>query len=233
MGRLPALCLLAAGFLLGPSGDAHAQRRGADTTHTPSGTPGKTASQLPTPVPRRDSVQAPSGAPRGDTTRRPEGSAGRGPETDSVRVHAAGADTSRRFTPGKSPGLAMLLSAVLPGAGQFYNQSYWKVPIVTGLGVFFASRWLQYNRNVIENRDAYQASLATVPGGNNRFLVARDFYKDQRDSYTWYFLLLYLINIADAYVDASLFDFNVSGDLSGRGVPQAVPAAALTLRIRF
>ena len=39
---------------------------------------------------------------------------------------ARSADTLRSGArPRKSPGLAMLLSAVVPGAGQFYNQSYW------------------------------------------------------------------------------------------------------------
>ncbi|MGB5873775.1 MAG: DUF5683 domain-containing protein, partial [Bacteroidota bacterium] len=34
----------------------------------------------------------------------------------------------------KSPGTALLLSALVPGAGQVYNESYWKVPIIVGLG---------------------------------------------------------------------------------------------------
>ena len=33
----------------------------------------------------------------------------------------------------KSPTKAMLMSAVLPGLGQFYNKSYWKIPIIYGL----------------------------------------------------------------------------------------------------
>ena len=58
----------------------------------------------------------------------------------------------------------------------------------------------------------------------------REFYKAQRDSFTWYFVLLYLINIADAYVDASLYDFNVGGDLSVRVLP---PGAGPAVGLRF
>ena len=39
-------------------------------------------------------------------------------------------DTS--FVMEKSPWGAVLRSAILPGLGQIYNQSYWKAPIVWG-----------------------------------------------------------------------------------------------------
>ena len=121
--------------------------------------------------------------------------------------------------PKKSPGTAMLLSAVLPGAGQFYNESYWKVPVVFGFGIYFVSSWLDNNRRYIDYRDKYSASLQQFPNGDPRLLAVREFYKEQRDSFTWYFLIMYLLNIADAYVDASLYDFNVGGDLSLRLLP--------------
>jgi hypothetical protein len=38
----------------------------------------------------------------------------------------------------------------------------------------------------------------------------RDFYRDQRDQFYLYAGLVYLINVVDAYVDAHLFDFDVS-----------------------
>ena len=116
----------------------------------------------------------------------------------------------------------MLLSGILPGAGQFYNESYWKVPIVFGFGIYFASSWLDNNRRYQDFRDKYSASLLLSAGGDPRLLAVREFYKEQRDSFTWYFLILYLINIADAYVDASLYDFNVGGDLSLRFLPPSV-----------
>jgi len=127
---------------------------------------------------------------------------------------------SREFHPSKSPGLAMLLSAVLPGAGQVYNQSYWKVPIIVGLGLYFTSGWLDQNRRYHDSRDKYTQSLAVDPAGDPRELARRDFYRDQRDMFTWYFAILYFVNIADAYVDASLYDFNVGGDLSVRFLPE-------------
>ena len=168
------------------------------------------------------------------------------PPADSVRV-LKGADSSswrpdtlrRPALPRKSPGLAMLFSAVIPGAGQFYNQSYWKVPIVLGLGLYFASTWLDQNRRTQDFREKYAASLAATPPdpASTQYLNEREFYKEQRDTFAWYFVILYFLNIADAYVDASLFDFDVGTDLSLRVLPGAqgplnsVPG--FTLRLSF
>ena len=127
------------------------------------------------------------------------------------------------FPPSKSPTLAMALSALLPGGGQVYNGSYWKVPIVVGFGVYFLSQWLDQNRRYLDSRDKYQQSLVANPNGDQLELARREFYKDQRDTYTWYLAIVYVLNIADAYVDASLYDFNVSGNLSIRFLPAAEP----------
>jgi len=141
-------------------------------------------------------------------------------------------DTVTKYQSTKSPGLAMLLSAVVPGAGQAYNESYWKIPVVVGFGVYFTSMWLHNNRLYHDYRDQYLESFTPeIPGGNGRLSTLREFYRDQRDTFTWYFFILYFLNVADAYVDASLYDFNVGDDLSIRLMPEA--GTRLTLRVSF
>ncbi len=130
----------------------------------------------------------------------------------------------------KSPGLAVLASAILPGAGQIYNESYWKVPAVMGFGLYFASQYFHYNRLANDARDKYFGSLNTIPAGDQAQLRLREFYKDQRDTFAWYFVILYLVNIADAYVDASLYDFDVGDDLSLQLIPGSGNRVALQLR---
>jgi hypothetical protein len=145
---------------------------------------------------------------------------------------AARIDTVAQYHSTKSPGLAMLLSAVVPGAGQFYNESYWKVPVVVGLGVYFASQWLHNNRIYHDYRDQYLASITPqLPGGDGSLQSLREFYRDQRDTFTWYFFILYFVNVADAYVDASLYDFNVGDNLSIRLIPES--GTRLALRVSF
>ncbi len=146
-------------------------------------------------------------------------------------VTASRIDTLQpHFQPSRSPALAMLFSAIVPGAGQAYTASYWKVPVIMGFGVYFASVWLSSNRNYLDYRNRFRAD----PSDQN-LLNQREFYRDQRDTFAWYFLILYVINIADAYVDASLYDFNVGPDLSLRVMPEPNPLGgpSVALRIRF
>ncbi len=148
-----------------------------------------------------------------DSTRPPA----RSGDPSVVRVEG---DTLGAPVRSKSPTTAMILSGVLPGAGQVYNASYWKAPIILGLGVYFISEWLDNNRRADDYRQKYDLSLHTLPPyGNTRLRDLREFYKDQRDSFTWYFFILYVLNIVDAYVDASLSGFDVSPALTMRGLP--------------
>ncbi len=120
---------------------------------------------------------------------------------------------NKKFRMKKSPTVAALLSAVLPGAGQFYNQSYWKIPIIDGFVVYFAYEYFRNNNLYKENRDIYITTQTPEnPDGDLNYKSLRNFYRDQRDNFVWYFLIVYTINIIDAYVDAHLFDFDVKED---------------------
>ena len=124
----------------------------------------------------------------------------------------------KKFRMRKSPTTAVLLSAVLPGAGQFYNESYWKVPIIGGLVGYFGYEYFRNNNLYKDYRDDYTASQTEInPDGDITLKTLREFYRDQRDDFVWYFLIVYVINMVDAYVDAHLFDFDVSEDKFTKG----------------
>jgi len=103
----------------------------------------------------------------------------------------------------KSPLGAVLRSAILPGWGQIYNESYIKAPIVWGILGGLAAGWIHNNNKYNENRELF------IQTGNERFRTLRIFYQDQRDLVSIYMGLTYLLNLIDAYVDAQLFDFSV------------------------
>lgn len=123
----------------------------------------------------------------------------------------------------KSTTLAMALSAVVPGAGQLYTARYWKIPLIWGAGIYFGSIWNRANNLYQDARDRYQASLHGGSAGDAQARYERDFYRDERDRFALYLAMTYALNIIDAYVGASLYNFDVSDDLGGN--------AKLTLKL--
>lgn len=112
------------------------------------------------------------------------------------------------FVMQKSPWGAVLRSAIVPGFGQFYNESYWKIPVVWGLIGYFAYVWIDNNDSYNRYNDLYVQSDFT----NSRYRELRDFFRDQRDEFAIYIGLTYFLQLVDAYVDAHLFDFDVTPD---------------------
>jgi hypothetical protein len=115
------------------------------------------------------------------------------------------------FVMKKSPWKAVLYSAILPGLGQFYNGSYWKVPVIAILSGYFGYEIIRNNNKFIDYRDLYaQSQSDSIPEGDLRLKQYREFYRNQRDNFYLYSGIFYLINLVDAYVDAHMFDFDVS-----------------------
>jgi hypothetical protein len=120
---------------------------------------------------------------------------------------------SKKFSMRKSPTKAVLFSLVIPGAGQFYNESYWKIPIIGGLIGYFGYEYFRQNNLYKDYRDRYAESQSPQnPSGDVSLKVLREFYRDQRDDFVWYFTIVYVLNLVDAYIDAHLFDFDVKDE---------------------
>ena len=111
----------------------------------------------------------------------------------------------------KKPWLAVLLSAAIPGAGQYYNHSYWKIPVILGLCGYFGYEIYDQHKKYTDYRGRYAASQTLAnPLGDPYLKSVREFYYNQRNDFIWYFMITYFVNLVDAYVDAHLFDFDVS-----------------------
>ena len=106
----------------------------------------------------------------------------------------------------KSPWGAVGRSAILPGWGQFYTENYWHIPVIWGLIGWFGSQWILNNNNYKTFRDNF------VQTENLNDKLKRDFYRDQRDQFTIYIAITYLLNLVDAFAGAHLFDFSVEED---------------------
>ena len=135
---------------------------------------------------------------------------------------------------------AMWLAIVLPGAGQIYNRKYWKLPIIYGgfVGCAYAITWnnqmyhdySQAYMDIMDDdptTDSYNQFLhlgATIDASNmdrykEIFRKRKDRYRRWRDMGVFVMIGVYAFSIIDAYVDASLSEFDISKDLSLRVEP--------------
>lgn len=118
--------------------------------------------------------------------------------------------------------IATTLSTVCPGAGQIYNKSYWKAPIVMGAFATMAMMVDWNNRGYERFKTAYnlkqaERNDAVEPGLQSRsadeMLSYRKAYRRNRDLCIILTGAVYLLNIIDAHVDAHMQNFDVSTDL--------------------
>ncbi len=112
------------------------------------------------------------------------------------------------FVMQKSPWGAVLRSAIIPGWGQIYNESYIKAPIIWGIFGGLAAIWIWNNKQYNDAKNLYLQNI-NDPTYGPAYRQLRDAYRDQRDLVSIYIGLAYFLNLVDAYVDAQLFDFSV------------------------
>ena len=163
---------------------------------------------------------------------------------------------------------AVWLGAIVPGAGQIYNRSYWKLPIVYGafMGCGYAISMMQnrysgyktayldlyndYNAGTV-TEDAGKSYIAALPAGYtlsrvggastwmNTLNSRHSTYRRYRDYSILATVIVYALSLIDAYVDAQLFDYDISPDLSINVEPQIYydwhhqQSAELKLAIQF
>jgi len=122
-----------------------------------------------------------------------------------------------------SPKKATLYSAILPGLGQGYNKKYWKIPVIYALGGTTAYLMAYNNikfktyRSALRLRydnDNTNDDIELPDYSDNDLLVQMDSYHKKRDLFALIGVGIYVLNIVDATVDANLFYFNVSDDLT-------------------
>lgn len=144
---------------------------------------------------------------------------------------------------------AVWLGAIFPGAGQIYNRSYWKLPIVYSafMGCGYAISWThnRYSNYKIAyldlykdvqagtvSEDASKSYIAVIPDGYdlnrvggastwmNTLKNRQSTYRRYRDYSILATVIVYALSLIDAYVDAQLFDYDISPDLSLNIEPQ-------------
>jgi hypothetical protein len=122
-------------------------------------------------------------------------------------------DTSKyHFVMKKSPMGAVWRSLILPGWGQIYTENYWKSPMFMGAaGVLVYFIWDNHNKFVDKSYEVKNMKRNSPDNPNLEILISqRETYRDNRDRNGLLLLGVYVLSAVDAFVDAHLFDFDVS-----------------------
>ncbi|NMB73181.1 MAG: hypothetical protein GYA22_13660 [Bacteroidales bacterium] len=148
--------------------------------------------------------------------------------TESVQAQ----DTVPRITTDSvlyrhSPQRAMMLAAAFPGLGQIYNRKYWKAPLVyIGFGTlayfvdFNNKKYQHFKKAYLYKIDGDPATVDIYEQYTEQSVKnAMDTYRRWRDMNLLGTAGFYVIQIIDATVDAYLFEYDITPDLSMHIVP--------------
>lgn len=168
-------------------------------------------------------------------------------EEDTIYADSIARMTGQKLKPKRdwttwrpSPKKAMWMALVFPGGGQIYNRKYWKLPIFYGGFVGCAYAWSWNNQMYKDYKQAYlditddddsthsydqflhlgnKVDESNLEYYQNLFSKRKDRFRRYRDLSFFCIIGVYALSVIDAYVDASLSEFDISDDLSMRIEP--------------
>ena len=149
-----------------------------------------------------------------------------------------------------APAKAAFYSAIFPGMGQAYNKKYWKAPVVWGaMGTsiyFYVTNNKEYDRyrtafKVRETglQDEFTNDDGSLIISRNGLINAQKVLKKNRDLSLLTTVLLYVLQIVEASVNAHLLQFNTNDNITFSPMIVAdpitfeAPKVGLTLKYSF
>ncbi len=148
-----------------------------------------------------------------------------------------------------SPSKAAFYSAIFPGMGQIYNKKYWKAPIVWGALAIPVYYYQINNSDYKRFRNAYKlrknglVDEFTVNGvevvSTETLETAQEQLRENRDFSLLSGIILYILQIVEASVNAHLMQFNTDDSLTIKPTiiqdPLRIdaPVVGLNFKIRF
>ena len=140
------------------------------------------------------------------------------------------------------PQKALIFSALLPGGGQAYNHSYWKIPIIYGgfaVGGYLVNYYHQQYSNFRGELFDLLNDSGTSQFTEEQLRRAVSIAQRQRDYWIIINGFWYLLQIVEAHVDAHLKEFKLNPELQVKVSPfldtnqLAGRSGGLSLRFTF
>lgn len=165
----------------------------------------------------------------------PEKVTGKSAVQQQIAVADSGKPARRKII----PRVATIRSAILPGWGQMYNRSYWKLPIVYGALGTTTYIFLDNIKTYRLYRDGYRILADTDPNNDNQLPDELEIFRNQKETLRYgrdqfrryidysvlFFVFFWGLNVVDATVDAHLSSWDISRDLSLHLKPGYSPLA--------
>ncbi len=134
-------------------------------------------------------------------------------------------NSSNRIYNPLSPSKAAFYSAIFPGGGQIYNKKYWKVPIVwaalgtsTYLYLDNNTQYKRYRTAYKQRKNGFQDEFTLDDGTEIISLTglerAQKTLRGNRDLSILSTILIYVLQILEASVNAHLLQFDASDELT-------------------
>lgn len=151
---------------------------------------------------------------------------------DSARADSLAQATPDTVIHHHSPQKAVLYSLICPGLGQVYNKKYWKIPFIYGAGGAFLyyisynqTKYKKFRNALFENPSSSPDDVFVIDGYPYRYSslpTGRDYFRRYRDLSVAGLAAIYLLNVIDAMVDATFFEYDISDDLSMKVEPAVI-----------
>ncbi len=147
-----------------------------------------------------------------------------------------------------SPSKASFYSAVFPGMGQMYNKKYWKVPIVwatmaasTSIYLFNNSEYKRYRKAFRQRESGLQDEFTLDDGteviSRDGLISAQKTLRSNRDLSLLATVLVYVLQIVEASVNAHLLQFDTNKNLSVKPITVSdrirIDAPTVGLRLKY
>ncbi|MBT4414430.1 MAG: hypothetical protein HOC83_10120 [Polaribacter sp.] len=149
-----------------------------------------------------------------------------------------------------SPSKAAFYSAIFPGMGQIYNRKYWKAPIVWG-ALAIPTYYYQLNNSEYKRyrrayklrknglQDEFTLDDGSTPVSLETLETAQKQLRENRDMSLLTGVILYVLQIVEASVNAHLIQFNTDDNLSFKPalimdpINIETPTVGLTIKYNF
>jgi hypothetical protein len=173
-------------------------------------------------------------------------------QVDTIAITPSDKQTDNVKPPGKHSPTAAVLLSIIPGGGQIYNKKWWKVPIIyAGLsassyciyhyGKLTKRFQLEYRYRVSTDTTLHKlCDMSLADKSNEVILSTKNAYQRSFEIAIAATVIIYVLNLVDALVDAHLFNFDISDNLSLRIAPTLLPdirtglyAPGITVCLRF